>query len=354
LQSRGECHIISRDDDPHHFFQEISMNVAVIGGGSWGTSLADLLASKGVDTTLWVRERDLLAEIKSKGENTWYMPGITLSPHLKTSMDLAQACADKDLYLMAVPSQFMRATLSGLRNLMAKNPAVVCASKGIELDTGKTMSEVCDEAMGGKKHRFAALSGPSFAYEVIRRMPTAVSLGCKDKDLAKRVQELFATDYFRVYTNKDVKGVELGGAVKNIIAIAAGVIDELGFGMNARAALITRGLAEMSRLGAKLGAEPKTFVGLSGLGDLVLTCTGDLSRNRQVGRRLAQGRKLIDILGEMKSVAEGVKTTQAVHGLAQKLKVEVPITEQVHAILYENKDPAQAVRELMSRALKDE
>jgi len=330
------------------------MNVTVIGGGSWGTSLADLLASKGVDTTLWVRERALLAEIKSKGENTWYMPGIQLSKNLRVSMDLAQACADRELYLMTVPSQFMRAVLNDARGFLAKNPALVCASKGIEIDTGKTMSEVFDEAMGGKKYRFAALSGPSFAYEVIRRMPTAVSLGCRDKALAKRVQELFATDYFRVYTNKDVKGVELGGAVKNIIAIAAGVIDELGFGANARAALITRGLAEMGRLGTKLGADPKTFVGLSGLGDLVLTCTGDLSRNRQVGRRLAQGRKLMDILGEMKSVAEGVKTTQAVYGLSKKLKVELPITEQVHAILYEDKDPALAVRDLMSRALKDE
>ena len=330
------------------------MKVAVIGGGSWGTSLADLLAGKGVDTTLWVRERDLLAEIKSKGENTWYMPGVKLSPRLQVSIDLSLACADKDLYLMAVPSQFLRTVIGQLRDCMTKNPAIICACKGIEIDTGKTMSEVCEEAMAGKKHRFAILSGPSFAYEVIRRMPTAVSLGCKDKDLAKRAQELFSTDYFRVYTNKDVKGVELGGAVKNIIAIAAGVIDELGFGLNARAALITRGLAEMSRLGAKLGADPKTFVGLSGLGDLVLTCTGDLSRNRQVGKRLAQGRKLMDILGEMKSVAEGVKTTQAVHELAQKLKVEVPITEQVYAILYEDKDPALAVRQLMSRALKDE
>jgi len=330
------------------------MKVAVIGGGSWGTTLADLLASKGVDVTIWIRERELMADIKSKGENSWYMPGVKLSPNLHVSMDRDQTCAGKDCFLMAVPSQFMRSVLGDLRELMPKNPAIICASKGIELDTGKTMSEVCEEAMGGKKHRFAALSGPSFAYEVIRRMPTAVSLGCKDKDLAKEAQELFATDYFRVYTNKDVKGVELGGAVKNIIAIAAGVTDELGFGTNARAALITRGLAEISRLGSKMGANPKTFMGLSGLGDLVLTCTGDLSRNRQVGKRLARGQKLMDILGEMKMVAEGVKTTQAVFELSKKLKVDLPITEQVHAILYEDKEPALAVRDLMTRALKDE
>jgi len=330
------------------------MKVAVIGAGSWGTTLADLLAHKGVDVTLWVRERELLAELKSKGENAWYMPGVKLSPNLQATMDLAQACADKELFLMAVPSQFLRPVLGSIRDMLPKNAAIVCANKGIELDTGKTMSEVCEEVMGGKKYRFAAISGPSFAYEVIRRMPTAVSLGCKDKDLSKAVQELFATDYFRVYTNKDVKGVELGGAVKNIIAIAAGVSDELGFGADARAALITRGLAEMSRLGVKLGADPKTFMGLSGLGDLVLTCTGDLSRNRQVGKRLAKGQKLMDILAEMKMVAEGVKTTQALHGLAKTLKVDLPITEQVYAILYEDKDPALAVRELMTRTLREE
>jgi glycerol-3-phosphate dehydrogenase (NAD(P)+) len=330
------------------------MKVAVIGGGSWGTTLADLLAGKGVDVTMWIRERELLAAIKSTGENSWYMPGVKLSPNLQVAMDLELTCAGKDCYLMAVPSQFMRSALGAMRDLMGKHPAIVCASKGIELETGRTMSEVCGEVMGGKKHTFAALSGPSFAYEVIRRMPTAVSLGCKHKELARQVQELFATDYFRVYTNKDVKGVELGGAVKNIIAIAAGVTDELGFGNNARAALITRGLAEIGRLGAKLGANPKTFMGLSGLGDLVLTCTGDLSRNRQVGRRLAKWQKLMDILGEMKMVAEGVKTTQAVYDLSKKLKVDLPITEQVNAILYEGKDPALAVRDLMTRSLKDE
>ncbi|WP_243313584.1 NAD(P)H-dependent glycerol-3-phosphate dehydrogenase [Fundidesulfovibrio agrisoli] len=330
------------------------MKIAIIGAGSWGTTLADLLANKGIETTLWVREMELLASIKGTGENTWYMPGVKLSPSLQVTMDLPKLCAEHTLFLMAVPSQFLRAVLGEMRELLPKNPAIICASKGIELDTGKTMSEVCEEALVGKKHRFAVLSGPSFAYEVIRRMPTAISLGCKDKDLAKQAQEIFATDYFRVYTNPDVRGVELGGAVKNIIAIAAGVADELGFGSNARAALITRGLAEMTRLGVKMGADPKTFMGLSGLGDLVLTCTGDLSRNRQVGKRLAQGQKLMDILGEMKMVAEGVKTTQAVHALARKFKVELPITEQVNAILYEDKNPAQAVRDLMTRTLRGE
>lgn len=330
------------------------MKIAVIGAGSWGTTLADLLANKGLDVTLWVREMELLAAIRGSGENAWYMPGVKLAPSLQASMDLPALCAGSDLFLLAVPSQHLRAVLGDMRDALPKNPALVCASKGIELDTGKTMSEVCEEAMAGRKHRFAVLSGPSFAYEVIRRMPTAISLGCKDKALGNQVQQAFATDSFRVYTNPDVRGVELGGAVKNIIAIAAGVADELGFGTNARAALITRGLAEMTRLGEKMGADPKTFMGLSGLGDLVLTCTGDLSRNRQVGRRLARGQKLMDILGEMKMVAEGVKTTQAVHNLAAKLKVELPITAQVNAILYDGKDPAEAVHDLMTRTLRGE
>lgn len=329
------------------------MNIAVIGGGSWGTTLADLLATKGHDVTLWVRERELLAEIRGKGENTWYMPGVKLCPDLKVSLDASQAMAGKELFLLATPTQFMRQVLTDFRDLFPKNPLLVCASKGIELETHKTMSEVCQEVLGSKNPRYGALSGPSFAYEVIRRKPTAVTLGCRDK-AAATVREAFATEYFRVYSTTDVKGVELGGAVKNVIAIAAGVSDELGFGSNARAALITRGLAEMSRLGAVLKADPRTFTGLSGLGDLVLTCTGDLSRNRQVGRLLAQGKSLMDILSNMKMVAEGVKTTQALHQLAAKRGVELPITAQVHAVLYEGKDPAQAVRDLMGRSLKDE
>ncbi len=330
------------------------MKIAVIGGGSWGTTLADLLAHKGLDVTLWVRERELLAAIKSKGENSWYLPGVKLSPNLQVSLDIDHVCAGKDMVLVAVPCQFLRSVLGQLRGVLSKGTMVVCASKGLELDTMLPMSAVCQDVLGSLKPVYAILSGPSFAVEVIRRKPTAVSLGCKDEKAAKEIQKIFATDYFRVYTNKDVVGVELGGAVKNIIAIAAGVSDELGFGYNARAALITRGLAEMGRLGKEMKADPKTFMGLSGLGDLVLTCTGDLSRNRQVGMRLARGQKLMDILGEMKMVAEGVKTTQAVHALATKLKVELPITAQVHAVLYEDKDPATAVRELMGRSLRDE
>lgn len=330
------------------------MKITVIGAGSWGTTLADLLANKGEDVCLWVRERELLAEIKTTGENTWYMPGVKLCPSLQTVVDRAQACQGRDLFLFVVPSQHFREVLADFRPYLPAKPAIICANKGVELVTHKTMSQVCEEALAGLKPRYGVLSGPSFAYEVIRRMPTAVSLASKDEKLAKEVQKLFSTDYFRTYTNKDVIGVELGGAVKNIIAIAAGVSDELGFGNNARAALITRGLAEMSRLGKALKADRKTFMGLSGLGDLVLTCTGDLSRNRQLGKRLAQGGKLLDILGEMKTVAEGVKTTEAVHDLARQTGLELPITAQVHAVLFEGKDPSTAVRDLMTRSLRSE
>jgi len=330
------------------------MKIAVIGGGSWGTTLANMLAKKGLDVHLWIREHELLSEIKSTGENTWYMPGIKLSPGLHLATDLSQIMNGADYFLFAVPSQYLRSVLETLRRHMPKNVAVICACKGIEQDTLLPMSEVVREAIGSLKPRFAMISGPSFAFEVMREMPTAVSLGCADKKLAKEIQELMATPYFRVYTNPDVRGVELGGAIKNIIAIAAGVSDGLGFGANARAALITRGLAEMSRLGRAMGANPKTFMGLSGMGDLVLTCTGDLSRNRQVGLHLAKGEKLMDILSRMRMVAEGVKTTQAVHALGQKLALELPITEQMHEILYQEKSPSQAVRDLMTRTLKEE
>lgn len=330
------------------------MKTAVIGAGAWGTTLANLLAKKGVETCLWAREQDLLTEIKTKRENTWYLPNIKLSDNLDSTSDLAKAVKGTDYVLMVVPTQFIRQVLLSMKDLLPQRPAMICASKGIELDTLSTVSQIFKEALAGLKPKFAHLSGPSFAFEVSSEMPTSVALGCEDKKLAKSIQELFSTDYFRVYTNQDVIGVELGGAVKNIIAIAAGIADGLNFGTNARAALITRGLAEMSRLGKAMGANPKTFMGLSGMGDLVLTCTGDLSRNRQVGLKLGHGKKLYEILDQMKMVAEGVKTTKSVFDLAQKLKVELPITEQVHSILYEDKDPSLAVKELMARDLKEE
>lgn len=330
------------------------MKIAVIGAGSWGTTLADLLARKGVATTLWVREPELLAEMKEKGRNTWFLPDHDLSPALQLHANPARALAGANVFLLVVPSQFLRSSLESFRDILPKKPIVVCASKGIENGTLAPMSQVVEEALEALHPRYAVLSGPSFANEVSRGLPTTVSLGCADKKLGKQLQELFSTDTFRVYTNEDYKGVELGGALKNVMAIAAGMADGLGFGHDARAALITRGLAEMSRLGKVMGAKPKTFMGLSGMGDLVLTCTGDLSRNRQVGMKLGQGRKLKDILAETKTVAEGVRTTESVYQLARKHGVELPLTEQVYRILYEDKDPAQAVRDLMTRELKGE
>ncbi|MGE4298274.1 MAG: NAD(P)H-dependent glycerol-3-phosphate dehydrogenase [Desulfovibrionaceae bacterium] len=330
------------------------MKIAVIGGGAWGTTLANLLAKKGVDATLWVREQQVLAEIRSTGRNAWYLPDVVLHETLEVTSDPEAALKDAACFLFVVPCQFYRNMLIQFREMLPKKPLIVCANKGIEVGSLKTVSQVTAEELGSLKPRFAMLSGPSFAHEVSKELPTAVALGCDDKKAGKEVQEMLATDYFRVYTNGDVRGVELGGAVKNVIAIAAGIADGLGYGHDARAALITRGLAEMSRLGIAMGAKAKTFMGLAGMGDLVLTCTGDLSRNRQVGLRLGKGQTLMEILGEMKSVAEGVKTTEAVHALGQKHKVDMPITDQVFKVLYEGKDPNAAVRELMTRSLKDE
>lgn len=329
------------------------MKIAVIGAGAWGTTLANTLAKKGLETTLWVHEPELVEEMKNTGTNTWYLPDFKLCDKLTFDSDAEKVMTGADIFLVVVPSQFMRSVLGRIKHLFPKNPVVVCASKGIELNTGAPMSRVIRESLDGLSLRYAHISGPTFAYELSAEMPTSVVLGCEDDELAKRIQEVFSTNYFRVYSNPDYRGVELGGAIKNIMAIAAGIADGLKFGHNARAALITRGLAEMSRLGKAMGADPATFMGLSGMGDLVLTCTGDLSRNRQVGLKLGQGMKLSEIL-KMRKVAEGVKTTESVHGLAQNLGVDMPLTEQVYRILYEDKDPAKAVYDLMSRDLKPE
>lgn len=334
--------------------EEHYMRVAVIGAGAWGTTLANLLAGTGAETTLWVREPELAGKMKSTGVNSVFLPDFKLHPDLKIENDPATALSGREVFLMVVPSQFTRATLTAFADLLPDAPAIVCASKGVELNTMAPMSRVVAEALEGKNPRYASLSGPSFADEVCRNLPTSVALGCEHPDLAKKLQALFSTPSFRVYTTPDFLGVELGGAVKNVMAIAAGMSDGLNFGHDARAALITRGLAEMSRLGVAMGASERTFMGLSGMGDLVLTCTGDLSRNRQVGLKLGRGMKLDDIVSEMNAVAEGVKTTKSLHALAGKIGVDLPITEQVYRILYEGKDPATAVRDLMTRELKAE
>jgi len=328
--------------------------IAVLGGGSWGTTLAGMLSAKGHETGLWVREPELVREIKNTGENSWFLPGFKLHERLMVSAELREIMQGADYFLLAIPTQFLRQMLQKAWEFFPENPVVICASKGVELGTLKPMSEMVAETLQGRNPRYAVLSGPSFAKEVSSRLPTAVSLGCEDVQLSRQLQDVLSTDFFRVYANPDYRGVELGGALKNIMAIAAGISDGLEFGHDARAALITRGLVEMARFGVALGAREKTFMGLSGMGDLVLTCTGDLSRNRQVGLKLGRGMTLEQILSGTRMVAEGVKTTESVWHLARRIHVDMPITQQVYQVLFQDKDPRQGVEDLMTRDLKME
>jgi glycerol-3-phosphate dehydrogenase (NAD(P)+) len=329
--------------------------IGVIGAGSWGTTLANLLAKKGEDVTLWAYEPELAVEMAETGINTPFLPGIKLSPRLRFTNSLQEAAADRDMLLFVVPSQSLRGVLRTILPFLPKDSVVVSASKGVELETLKLVSQIYEELLPAELYRnFAALSGPTFAREVAQEMPTAVVAAAEEPAVAQRAQKTFTTGYFRVYTNNDVTGVELGGAIKNVVAIAAGISDGLGFGHNTRAALITRGLAEMTRLGLAMGAHSSTFAGLAGMGDLVLTCTGDLSRNRSVGIKLGSGMKLADILAEMRMVAEGVKTTESAFNLARRLGVDMPITEKLFQVLYHDKPAREAVIELMTRDLKAE
>lgn len=330
------------------------MKITVVGAGAWGTTLAGVVADKGISTSLWVREAELAAIIKETSINSWFLPDVKLPQTLAVSSDLSESLDNASYVLMAVPCQFLRPILRQMSTSLTSNPVIVCCSKGIEIDSLKPMSGVVHEELGDLDPRYAVLSGPSFAREVSQRLPTAVTLGTADPGLGAKLQNALSTEYFRVYLSQDYRGVELGGALKNVMAIATGISDGLEFGTNARASLITRGLAEISRLGEALGANAQTFMGLSGLGDLVLTCTGDLSRNRQVGLRIGRGESLESIVQSMNAVAEGVKTTQAVHELGRKAGVELPITDQVYDMLYANKDPKHAVHELMTRTLKEE
>ena len=329
--------------------------IGVIGAGSWGTTLADLLAKKGHDVTLWAYEPELVAEMTATGINSLFLPDIPLSPRLRYTNSLEAAVSGKGILLFVTPSQVLRGVIATVLPHIAPQAVIVSASKGIETDTLKTVSQVYEELLPKALYRrFAVLSGPSFAREVAREMPTAVVAAAVEPAIGTRVQQAFTTGFFRVYTNSDVVGVELGGAIKNVIAIAAGITDGLGFGYNTRAALITRGLAEMTRLGVAMGAQPATFAGLAGMGDLVLTCTGDLSRNRTVGMKIGQGMRPAAILAEMRMVAEGVKTTESAWKLACRLGVYMPITEQVYRVLLEDKPARDVVIELMTRDLKAE
>jgi glycerol-3-phosphate dehydrogenase (NAD(P)+) len=329
--------------------------IGVVGAGSWGTTLAQLLAEKGYQIDLWVFEEELCRSIRGTQENTYYLPGFLLHENIHAHHELKQVVEDHELIVTVVPSHVYRQTAERMVPFLKRNTVIVSATKGIENGTLLIMSDIWKELLPSPDFaQVLALSGPSFAREVIRRIPTAIVVAGEDLEIAGWVQRIFSTNYFRVYTSSDKTGVELAGAQKNVVAIAAGISDGLGFGLNTRAALITRGLAEMSRLGSKMGANVLTFSGLSGIGDLLLTCTGDLSRNRQVGLQLGQGRKIEAILKEMRMVAEGVKTAQSVHFLAQRRQVEMPISEQVYQVLHEGKEPRKAVQELMERSLKHE
>jgi glycerol-3-phosphate dehydrogenase (NAD(P)+) len=329
--------------------------IAVIGGGSWGTALSSRLAANGVDTLLWAYEPELVAEITTRHTNTLYLPGINLHPTLACTGDLEEAVSGRSIVLLVTPVQVMRGVIRQLAPFIAADTIIANASKGIELETLQTVSQICGELLREEVlARYVALSGPTFAREVAQELPSLIVAASHNSSASHRVQKVFSCPCLRVYTNSDVIGVELGGAVKNVIAIAAGICDGLGFGYNARAALITRGLAEMNRLGLVMGAQAATFAGLAGMGDLVLTCTGDLSRNRTVGFKLGQGMKLSDILAEMRMVAEGVKSAESVYQLACRLGVEMPIVEKTYQILHEDKPARQAVIELMARDLKAE
>jgi glycerol-3-phosphate dehydrogenase (NAD(P)+) len=328
--------------------------VAVIGAGSWGTALGNLLAKKGLETVLWSYEAEVADGISRDHRNPIYLTDIALDRGLRATTDLAAAVKGAGVVISVSPSHVVRRVMQAAAEHLDAGVLVVSASKGIETDTLETMDEVLAEVMPGTAARTAYLSGPSFALEVARERPTAVTVAARDPSTAREAQELFQTDYFRVYTNSDVRGVELGGALKNVIAIAAGVVDGLDLGYNTRAALITRGLAEMTRLGVALGADPLTFSGLAGMGDLILTCTGALSRNHTVGVELGRGRSIEEILSEMTMVAEGVKTARAARDLARRAGVEMPIVEEMHAILYEGRGAREAVETLMLRAPKAE
>jgi glycerol-3-phosphate dehydrogenase (NAD(P)+) len=329
--------------------------IGVIGAGSWGTTLADLLAKKGHKVTLWAYEAELTEAMTRNRENGMYLPGITLAENLSFTSSIKDAVSDKELLVFVVPTQSLRSVLLQAIPHILPDTIIVSATKGIEVETLKLVSQIYEEMLPEELYRkFAVLSGPSFAREVAMEMPTAVVAAATEPAIAQAVQDTFNCRYFRVYTNSDLIGVELGGALKNIIAIAAGISDGLGFGCNTRAALITRGLAEIARLGIALGAKAETFSGLAGFGDLVLTCTGDLSRNRSVGIQLGHGRKLDEILGEMQMIAEGVKTTESTFLLAKKLGVDMPITFKVHEVLYSDRPAKAAVMELMTRDLKAE
>ena len=330
-------------------------NMCVLGAGAWGTALAKVLADKGNPTRLWAHNANVAAAINETHENSRYLPGARLPDCLTSTHELEQALRDAEIIVVVVPSHALRDVMVQAKPFVPREALFSSATKGIENDSLMLMSDVLLDVLGKDvEARLTYLSGPSFAKEVAQQMPTAVVVAGTYEPSTHAVQHAFATDRFRVYSSHDVTGVEVGGALKNVVAIAAGVIDGLGFGHNSRAGLITRGLSEIGRLAASLGGNLLTVAGLSGMGDLVLTCTGDLSRNRTVGFELGRGRKLAEILAGLGHVAEGVKTSKSAYDLGVRQQIEMPITSEVYQVLYQDKDPRQAVVDIMTRALTKE
>jgi glycerol-3-phosphate dehydrogenase (NAD(P)+) len=331
------------------------MNAAIIGGGSWGSAFALTLGRIGIRTKLWIREPEIFEAAVRERENRIFLPGFKFPGPVSVHHDLEETVRDCEMLFIAVPSQFCRKIYIRLRAFLENGPSVISLTKGIEKGTLMRMSEIMAETLlPAGASRIGVLSGPSFAREVAEGHPTALVLASSDHAWARAVQHRLSSPVLRVYTSGDVAGVELAGALKNVIAIAAGFSDAMDFGFNSRAALMTRGLAEIARLGIRLGARRETFAGLAGMGDLLLTCTGPLSRNRHVGFELGRGGRLRDIIARMRMVAEGIPTTVSARSLALREGVDIPITEQVYQVLYRNKDPRRALTDLMTRTLKEE
>jgi glycerol-3-phosphate dehydrogenase (NAD(P)+) len=334
---------------------DMSNEIGVVGAGGWGTTLAKILADKGEHVTLWCHGADSFQALVDRRENRTYLPGVFLPSSIEITQVLDKAVENKSLVICAVPSHAVRQVFSRIISNFTSQTMLLCGTKGLEEKSLYTMGELLLELFGDeRREQLAFLSGPTFAMEVAKQLPAAVTVAAYDEHVAGSIQRILNTESLRVYTSRDVIGIQMGGVVKNVIAIAAGISDGLSLGQNARAALVTRGLAEMTRLAVRMGADPMTLAGLPGLGDLILTCTGDLSRNRTVGLQIATGKSLQEITASTRGVAEGVRNTRSLHSLAARLGVEMPIVEQMHQVLYADKKPADAVRDLMQRSLKPE
>ncbi|PIQ90405.1 MAG: glycerol-3-phosphate dehydrogenase [Candidatus Omnitrophica bacterium CG11_big_fil_rev_8_21_14_0_20_41_12] len=328
------------------------MRIGVLGDGGWGTTLAILLSKKGYRVSLWGAFNKYTKQISQSRRNPKFLPGIKIPAGIEITSDIKSAITDKEIIVLAIPSQYTRSILKKIKHGFSKNTIFLSVSKGIEISSSKRISEVIHSELGPVK--LAVLSGPTIAQEVAKGIPTTAVVASSSKKIRKTIQSVFNTESFRVYTNSDIIGVELGGSLKNVIAIACGVSDGLGFGTNTKAAILTRGLTEISRLGKVMGAKPETFSGISGLGDLVTTCISNQSRNRMVGELIGRGKSLKEICRHMQMVAEGVPTTKSAYALSIKYKIEMPITREVYRLLYKNKSPRQAVKDLMTRKSKEE